>query len=93
MTDLLITYDIDGWAYHRRAMALARHAPADFRVRIARLETTGMSPEQCDLHRADVLGDEPPDVLFVLCYHQAKGMRESSRLARLARCPGGSPSH
>lgn len=79
MTDLLITYDIDGWAYHRRAMALARHAPADFRVRIARLETTGMSPEQCDLHRADVLGDEPPDVLFVLCYHQAKGMRELIR--------------
>lgn len=75
MIDLLVTYDIEGWAYHRRATALARHAPADFRVRIARLETTGMSPEQADRHREEVLGEVPPDVLFVLCYHHAKGMR------------------
>ena len=79
MIDLLITFDLEGWAYHRRATALARHAPADFRVRVARLETTGMSPEERDRHREGVLGDVPPDVLFVLCYHQAKGMGELIR--------------
>jgi len=79
MIDLLVTYDIEGWAYHRRATALARHAPADVRVRVARLETTGMSPEERDRHREEVLGDVPPDVLFVLCYHHAKGMRELIR--------------
>jgi glycosyltransferase involved in cell wall biosynthesis len=79
MIDLLITYDLEGWAYHRRASALARHASADFRVRIARLETTGMSPEERDRHREEVLGEVPPDVLFVLCYHQAKGMHELIR--------------
>lgn len=35
MTDLLIIYDVEGWAYHFRAQALARYAPPDFRVRIA----------------------------------------------------------
>lgn len=79
MIDLLVTYDIEGWAYHRRATALVRNAPADVRVRIARLETTGMTPEERDRHREEVLGDEPPDVLFVLCYHQAKGMGELIR--------------
>jgi len=35
MTTLHVIYDIDGWAYHSRAQAIARHAPADFEVRLA----------------------------------------------------------
>ena len=31
---LLISHDIDGWCYHRRAMALQRYAPPDFDVTI-----------------------------------------------------------
>lgn len=29
---VLIVYDVPGWAYHRRAMALQKHAPDDFEV-------------------------------------------------------------
>jgi glycosyltransferase involved in cell wall biosynthesis len=36
--ELVILYDVDGWAYHFRAEALARHAPADFRVRIGAVD-------------------------------------------------------
>lgn len=75
--DLLITYDIEGWAYHGRAMALSRHAPADFRLRIAQLNTQGRDPADCATIRDAVLGDRAPDLLFVLCYHQAKGMRHA----------------
>ncbi len=35
MPDILVLYDVDGWAYHSRALALAQYAPEDFRVRIA----------------------------------------------------------
>lgn len=30
--NLLIVYDVDGWAYHHQAKAMAKYAPADFRV-------------------------------------------------------------
>jgi glycosyltransferase involved in cell wall biosynthesis len=73
--DLLITYDLEGWAYHGRALALARHAPADFRVRIAQLNTHGRDPADHAAIRDSVLGDRAPDLIFVLCYHQAKGVR------------------
>jgi hypothetical protein len=73
--DLLITYDLEGWAYHSRAVALARHAPADFRVRIAQLNTQGRDPMDHAAIRDSVLGDNAPDLIFVLCYHQAKGVR------------------
>ncbi|MFM7074558.1 MAG: hypothetical protein ACKO3G_00635, partial [Planctomycetaceae bacterium] len=79
MTDLLITYDIEGWAYHRRAMALARHAPADFRVRIARLGTEGLTPGNRRELVAEALGEVPPDVVFVLGYHEARGVRRAIR--------------
>ena len=29
---ILIVYDVPGWAYHRRALALQRHAPPEFEV-------------------------------------------------------------
>jgi len=75
--DLLITYDLEGWAYHGRALALARHAPADFRVRVAHLNTAGRDPSDHAAIRESVLGDSAPDLIFVLCYHQAKGMRRA----------------
>ena len=77
MIDLLITYDLEGWAYHGRALALARHAPADFRVRIAQLNTQGRDPMDRAAIRNAVLGERAPDLLFVLCYHQGKGMRRA----------------
>ena len=77
LIDLLITYDLEGWAYHRRALALARHAPADCSVRIAPLNTQGRDPVDHVVIRDAVLGDVAPDLLFVLCYHQAKGMRQA----------------
>lgn len=77
MIDLLITYDLEGWAYHGRAVALARHAPADFRVRIAKLNTQGRDPADHAAIRNAALGERAPDLLFVLCYHQAKGMRQA----------------
>ena len=94
-TELVILYDVDGWAYHFRAQALARHAPADFRVRIASLDVLDGRPadhaaipdelglwERHHGHRLQpaavvpaierILGDTPPDVVFVLCHHQAR---------------------
>ncbi len=77
MIDLLITYDLEGWAYHGRAVALSRHAPADFRVRIAQLNMQGRAPADHAAIRDSVLGDKAPDLIFVLCYHQAKGVRRA----------------
>ncbi len=44
MIDVLILYDVDGWAYHFRALALQRYCPAGFRVRIAAMDA-GSSPQ------------------------------------------------
>ncbi|NBV45944.1 MAG: hypothetical protein EBR86_09995 [Planctomycetia bacterium] len=44
MVDLLIIYDVDGWAYHWQAQALARHAPDDFRVRLAAIDILPGTP-------------------------------------------------
>jgi hypothetical protein len=100
VNDLLILYDVDGWAYHFRAQALARHAPADFRVRIEAIEVLDGSPEDhaatknetelWNRHHGQrlqptavapavdrILGDTPPDLVFVLCHHQAKQVRRA----------------
>lgn len=100
MTELLILYDVDGWAYHFRAQALARHAPADFRVRIASVDVLDGRPEDhaaipdeaalWSRHHGQrlqpatvasavdrILGDTAPDVVFVLCHHQAKRVRRA----------------
>ena len=102
MTDLLILYDVDGWAYHFRAQALARYAPTDFRVRIAavdvldgRPEDHAATPDETELwscHHGQrlqpatvatavdrILGDTAPDLVFVLCHHQAKRVRRAVR--------------
>lgn len=100
MTDLLILYDVDGWAYHFRAEALARHAPPDFRVRIASMEVLdglaeeyAAAPCETELWKTHhdrrlqpaavvpaidrILGDTAPDLVFVLCHHQAKVVRRA----------------
>jgi hypothetical protein len=52
-----VIYDVDGWAYHRRALALQRQAPDDLDVSIAplrrRCATTALFAEMRD--RAPVL--------------------------------------
>jgi len=102
VVDLLILYDVDGWAYHFRAEALARHAPPDFRVRIASLDLLDGSPgdhaatphevEHWEHHHGQrlqpvasapsldqILGNMPPNLIFVLCHHQAKRIRPAIR--------------
>ena len=58
MIRVLISYDVDGWAYHRRALALQKFAPEDVQVTIARHANT---PWEAVL-------DRDFDVLFVLDY-------------------------
>jgi glycosyltransferase involved in cell wall biosynthesis len=59
--DLHILYDVDGWAYHARARALRKHAPADFTVSMAAIRDAGGVR---DIHA--VLGDAPVDLMLVL---------------------------
>ena len=47
-------YDIDGWANHSRAEAIARRAPGDFEVRMGRYD----SPTAAERLEA-ILGDSP----------------------------------
>ena len=58
MIRVLISYDVDGWAYHRRALALQKFAPEDVNVTIARHANTPW----------DAVLDHAFDVLFVLDY-------------------------
>jgi hypothetical protein len=67
MTTLLVLYDTDGWGYHSRAQAIARHAPADFEVRLASYD-----PLTAAERLESTLGDPPPDIVFVLCHHVLK---------------------
>ncbi|MDX1501077.1 MAG: glycosyltransferase [Thermoanaerobaculia bacterium] len=62
--DLLIVYDQEGWAYHRRALALARHAPAGLAVELAAQTEPGLGLERVR-----------PDVVLMLNYVQAARVR------------------
>ena len=55
---LRIIYDVDGWAFHNRALALEKYAPEDFDVSIASIRGTP------NLEAA--LGDEPVDVVYLM---------------------------
>jgi glycosyltransferase involved in cell wall biosynthesis len=62
-----IIYDVDGWAYHRRALALQRWAPPDFDVSIASL----LRLDQVDA----ALGDDEPDIVFVISHPELRTVR------------------
>jgi hypothetical protein len=62
-----IIYDVDGWAYHRRALALQRWAPPDFDVSIASLPRL----DQVDA----ALGDDEPDIVFVISHPELRTVR------------------
>ena len=67
MPVLRIIYDVDGWAFHRQAVALQKYAPADFEVSLAALSY----PK--DASRA--LGETPVDLVFLLAARKAKAVR------------------
>jgi hypothetical protein len=91
MIDVLILYDVNGWAYHFRALALQRYCPEGFRVRIAAMDagssalepipTGSISTESKEgkspRERLDeIFGtDAPPDVVLTLCSFLAKTVR------------------
>lgn len=58
MPHIRIVYDIRGWAYHNRALALRKHAPPAFDVSLG----------ACPLGEpvSSALGDQAPDLVFWL---------------------------
>ena len=62
-----VLYDVEGWAYHRRALALQAHAPANYTVEIGPLARGD------DAGRA--LGDAPPDIVLALPGRRAEALR------------------
>jgi glycosyltransferase involved in cell wall biosynthesis len=61
VANLRILYDVDGWAFHKRALALQKYAPADFEVSISPCRT----PEG-SVNLAHDLGDSSLDVIFLI---------------------------
>ena len=58
MKRLRILSDVEGWAYHHRALALQKYAPGDFEVSVAPpLHPHGIPA---------AVGDTPPDLMLVL---------------------------
>jgi len=77
---VLVIYDVPGWAYYYTSLALERHAPPDVRVRLAAFSRfEGGTDEQHAAALDTVLGSEPPDVLFLLCHHEARVVRRALR--------------
>jgi glycosyltransferase involved in cell wall biosynthesis len=80
MIDLLIIYDVDGWAYHHQSKALQLHAPEDFHVRLAPFIRRDGDTQQDHVAALDeVLGGQAPDVLFLLCWTNAAFVRQRLR--------------
>jgi glycosyltransferase involved in cell wall biosynthesis len=75
MTDLLILYDVPGWAYHFRARALQACAPPDFRVRLGAFNRCEGTAREHAAWIGEVLGERPPDLCFVLCHCEAHYVR------------------
>lgn len=74
MPRLRILYDVDGWAYHTRARALRKYAPADFEVSMAAFrDAAGVRDVGA------VLGDQPVDLVLVLDVNRAGRVREALR--------------
>lgn len=58
MPKLMIFYDVEGWAFHNRALALRKFAPPGYEVTLRSfLPSRGLTPD---------LGDTPPDIIFCL---------------------------
>jgi len=60
---LHIIYDVDGWAYYHRSVALQKYAPSDFEVTIG---------QTC----AHQLKSKPYDIVLQLCFSSVKPLRE-----------------
>lgn len=56
--NLRIIYDVDGWAFHNRALALQKYCPPDFAVSIASIQ--GASSLEA------ALGNKPVDIVFLM---------------------------
>ncbi|MCZ6774686.1 MAG: glycosyltransferase [Proteobacteria bacterium] len=71
MPSLRILYDVDGWSFHNRALALQKYAPDDFDVSLGRY-----------LHEQDLshaLGDRAPDMLLLIRFRSTKLVRQELR--------------
>lgn len=69
---LIVVYDVDGWAYHRRAEALARYAPADFAVDILPIRDLGAAAWPWARFQSY-------DLCFLIEYAAASQFRQSFR--------------
>jgi glycosyltransferase involved in cell wall biosynthesis len=69
-----VYYDVEGWAYHHRAVALSKRAPPAFEVSLAKIRT----PDGRDDFGA-AMGDEPPDLIFAIAPERALVLREHLR--------------
>ncbi len=75
---LKILYDVDGWAYHHRANALARYAPPDFDVSLAAFNRYDGHPNATyDAEIERVLNGEEPDILFSLSQTEITFLRQA----------------
>lgn len=63
MPTIRICYDVDGWAYHRRATALKKYAPPGWDVTIGG-------------NYGQAFRDKPHELAVQLCYPYAKPIRE-----------------
>lgn len=73
MPSLLIIYDLEGWAFHREALALEKYAPPGYAVSVIGLPAGDTA--------ADALGriTVPPDVLYVLPQSRPRGLLQYVR--------------
>ena len=77
MHNLLIIYTVTGWAYHFRAQALQKYAPSDMSIRIVEFSRSAYRPDELSSRLDHVLGDHPPDLVFVLCDRQISHIRRA----------------
>lgn len=75
---LKVLYDVDGWAYHHRANALAKYAPPDFDVSLGTFNRHDGHPDavyNAEIER--VLNEEEPDIVFALSQTEIVFLRQA----------------
>jgi hypothetical protein len=77
MIDILIIYDVEGWAYHSRARALHTYAPQDTRVRLAEFNRLSGTHEEQRTQLNQVLGTKAPDLILLLCQKEARYLSQA----------------